>query len=122
MPVNCASNEESCCVAVVCSLRAVQMVCCNALVWTDEREEQKVLVTRSDPVAGNTVVTEETAMQRMLLTGTAAGKRYMERMWWTKLWQAMPCVEKCKSRDTARGLGRWLPSASSRRISVRRRP
>jgi hypothetical protein len=92
------------------------MVCCNALVWTYEREEQKVLVTRSDPVAGNTVVTEETAMQRMLLTGTAAEKRYMERMWWTKL--------KCKSHDTARGLGRWstLPSASARRISLRRRP
>ncbi len=61
------------------------MVHCNAMAWTDEREELKVLVTRSDPVAGTTVVMEEKTMQHMLLTRTAAEKRYMVRKWWTKL-------------------------------------
>jgi hypothetical protein len=44
----------------------------NAMAWTDEREGLKVFVTRSDPVAGTTVVTEKKVILRMLLTGTAA--------------------------------------------------
>jgi hypothetical protein len=60
------------------------MVLCNVMAWTDETEGLTVLVTRSDPVAG-TVTTEEKAMPRMPLMGTAAQKCYMERKWWMKL-------------------------------------
>ncbi len=39
------------------------MARCNAMAWTDETEGRlKVLVTRSDPVAGATAVTEEQAI------------------------------------------------------------
>ncbi len=47
-----------------------------------------------------TVMTEEKAMQHMLLTGTATEKRYMESKWWTK----MPRVEQRKSRYAARAV------------------
>ncbi len=55
------------------------------MAWTDETEEDgallKVLVTLSDPVTGTTVVTEEEAIQRLPLTGTATKRRYMEHKW-----------------------------------------
>jgi hypothetical protein len=51
----------------------------NAMAWTDETEEEgvqlKVLVTRSDPVAGRPVVTEEQAIPRAPQTVTAADRR-----------------------------------------------
>jgi hypothetical protein len=56
------------------------MVCCNAMAWTDETEEGgglKVLATCSDPVAGTTVATEELAIPRKRLTGTATKRRYI---------------------------------------------
>jgi hypothetical protein len=64
------------------------MVRCNAIARTDETEEGgrlKVLVTRSDPVAGTTVVTEKQVTPRSRLTGTAAERRYMERKWCERL-------------------------------------
>jgi hypothetical protein len=81
------------------------MVRCNATAWTDETEEGgrlKVLVTRSDPVAGTTVVTEEQVTPRARLTGTAAVRRYMEGKWCERLWQAMPRVHMRKNRLTTR--------------------
>ncbi len=60
----------------------VQMVLCNAMVWTDETEGQlKVLVTRHDPVTDTWTVTEEQAVPRARFTGTVAKKRSMERKW-----------------------------------------
>ena len=53
----------------------------------------KVLVTRSDPVAGTAAMTEEQAVPRARFTGTTAEKRFMERKWCEKLWQAMQRVE-----------------------------
>ncbi len=76
------------------------MVCCNTMVWTDETVDGllKVLVTCSDPVIGAAVTTAEQTMQRMALTGTPAKRRYTERKWWERLWQAMLRVQKRKSR------------------------
>jgi hypothetical protein len=51
---------------------------------TDEKEELKVLVSRSDSAdegAALTVVTEEKVVPRLPLTGNTAEKRYMEREW-----------------------------------------
>jgi hypothetical protein len=59
------------------------MVRCNAMAWTEEEKERKVLLTgegaqgapdacRPGPVADTTVVTEEEAMPRLPLTGTGA--------------------------------------------------
>jgi hypothetical protein len=64
----------------------------------------KVLVTRSDPVAGTEVTMEEQAMSA--LAGTPAGRRDMEHKWWERLWQAMPRVQKRKSSSTARAVER----------------
>jgi hypothetical protein len=64
------------------------------------------LVTRSDRVTGTAVTTAEQMMQRMALTGTSAERRYMERKWWERLWQAMPRVQKRKSSATARTVER----------------
>jgi hypothetical protein len=86
----------------------VAMVRCNAMAWTDEAEGRlKVLVTRSDPVAG-TMMVEEQAVPRARFTGTAraAEKRFMELKWYEKLWQAMSRVEKHKSIITNRAVER----------------
>ncbi len=61
MPVHNSTSEqeESGCAAAISS-RAVPMVRCNAMAWTDEREGLKVLATRSDipwALAGTKVVT-----------------------------------------------------------------
>jgi hypothetical protein len=77
------------------------MVLCNAMAWTNEtKERMKVLVTRSDPVAGTEVTTEEQLTPSMALAGTPAERLYMERKWWERLWQAMQRVQKGKSRST----------------------
>jgi hypothetical protein len=80
----------------------MELVRCNAMAWTDETEDGeallRVLVTRHDPVAGTTVVMEEETMQRAPLTGTAAERRYMERKWCERLWQAMQRVQMRKNR------------------------
>ncbi len=81
--------------------RVVQMMCCKVMAWTDERAELKVLVRSSEPIVSTTVVTEEKEVQRMLLTGTAAEKRYMEREWWARLWQTM---QRVQNRETARAM------------------
>jgi hypothetical protein len=101
------------------------LVRCNAMALTDETEEEgallKVLVTRSDPVADTTVVTEEEAIPPAPLTGTAAERHYMERKichkWCERLWQAMLRVQMRKNRLTIRAVER----ASARRTSTRRR-
>jgi hypothetical protein len=55
--------------AISSSSRAVPMVRCNTMPWTDETEGQmKVLVTRSDPVTGTAVTTEGQVMPLMALT------------------------------------------------------
>jgi hypothetical protein len=86
------------------------MVRCNAMAWTDVTEEGaqllKVLVTRSDPVAGTMTVTEELSVPRARFTGTAAEQRFMELKWCEKLWRAMSRVEKRKSITTARPVER----------------
>ncbi len=111
--------------AVSSSSRALLlMVSCNSMVWVDETEGQtKVLVTSSDPVTGTAVTTEEQVMQRMALSGMPAKRRYMESKWWEGLWQAMQRLQKSKAARVAALLGRWSvqPSASARRMSVRRR-
>jgi hypothetical protein len=64
-------------------------------------------VTRSDPVAGTTVaVTEEQAIPRARLTGTAAERRYMVRKWCKRLWQTMPRVQMRRNRLTVRAVER----------------
>ncbi len=65
-----------------------------------------MLVTRSDQVAGTMAVTDEQAVLRAPLTGTAAERRYMERKWCDELWQAMPRVQKRKSSNTTRAVER----------------
>ncbi len=60
------SGGTACC-AMGSSHPHMHMVRCNAMAWTDEKEEGgrlKVLVTSSDPVAGTTVVTEKKAIPR----------------------------------------------------------
>jgi hypothetical protein len=86
----------------------VPMVRCNAMAWTDEMEGRllKVLVTRSDPIAGTVTVTEERSVPRVRFTGTTAEKCFMECKWCEKLWQAMSRVEKRKSITTARAVER----------------
>jgi hypothetical protein len=85
----------------------VPMVCCNAMAWTDETEGRlRVLVTRSDPVAGTRMVEEQAVVPRARFTGTAAEKRFMERKWYEKVWHAMSRVEKRKSITTARAVER----------------
>jgi hypothetical protein len=68
------------------------------------REELKVLVTSSDPVAG----TGGEGGGAHAADGTATEERYMERCmerkWWTK--QAVQRVEERKSRNTARAVER----------------
>ncbi len=77
------------------------------MAWTDETEERlKVLVTRSDPVAGTVSMTEERAVPRARFTGITAEKRNMERKWCEKLRQAMSRVEKRRSIATARAVER----------------
>jgi hypothetical protein len=69
----------------------MQMVCCNAMSWTDEEVGRlRVLVTRRNLVTGATTVTEDQTVQRAHFTGSVAEKRFMERWWCEKLWQAMP--------------------------------
>jgi hypothetical protein len=106
IPVDSASQtEESSCAAVVS--RAVPMVSCNTMAWTDKREELNVLVMNSnDPVAYITKVTEEKTMLHMLLMGTSTENSYMEFKWWTKLWKVMQSVEKLKSREIERAVER----------------
>ncbi len=86
------------------------MVRCNAMAWTDEMEDGgallRMLVTRHDPVAGRTVLTEEETMQRAPLTGTAAEKRYIERKLCERLWQAMLRVQMRKNRQAMRTVER----------------
>ncbi len=85
----------------------VPMVRCNAMAWTDETEGRlKVLVTRSDPVAGTAAMTEDRAMLRARFTGTTAEKRFMECKWCEKLRQAMSRVEERRSIATARAVER----------------
>jgi hypothetical protein len=82
MPVDddarrCSSNNShgAACSTMGCSHPHLLMVCCNVMVWTDETEEGallKVLVTRSDPVAGTMAVTEEQVILCAPLTGAAA--------------------------------------------------
>ena len=69
------------------------------MAWTHETEEGrlKVLVTRSDPVAGTIAVTEEQAIPRAPLTGTTAERRYIERKWRKRLWKTMPRVQMRKN-------------------------
>jgi hypothetical protein len=60
----CSSNnsDDTACSTMGCSHPHMPMVRCNAMAWTDETEERallKVLVTRSDPVAGTIAVTDE---------------------------------------------------------------
>ncbi len=87
------NSDGAACSAMGCSHPHMPLVRCNAMAWTDETEEEgarlKVLVTRSDPVEGTTVVTEEEAIPRARLTGTATERRYMDRKWCERLWQAM---------------------------------
>ncbi len=64
----------------------------------------RVLVTRRDLVTGAVTVTEEQAAPRVHFTGTVAEKRFMERKWCKKLWQAMSRVEKRKSITTSRAM------------------
>jgi hypothetical protein len=77
--------------AMGCSLPHMPLVRCNAMAWTDETEDGgallRVLVTRHDPVAGTTVVTERETMPLAPLTGTANEKRYMARKWCERLWR-----------------------------------
>jgi hypothetical protein len=78
------NSDGAACSTMGCSHPHMQLVRCNAMAWTDETEEGaqlKVLVTRSDPVEGTMAVTEEEAIPRSALTGTAAERRYMERKW-----------------------------------------
>ncbi len=82
------------------------MVRCNAMAWTEEEGLLKIVVMRSDPIAGTLAVTEEQAVPRAPLTGTAAERRVMECKWCEKLWQAMPRVEKRKSSTTERAVER----------------
>jgi hypothetical protein len=99
MPVD---NDASSGAASVSSNYHMPMVHCNEMAWTDETEEGllKVLVTRRNPDTGAAVTTAEQTMPRMALTGKPAERRYKERKWWKRLWQAMPRVQKRKSCST----------------------
>jgi hypothetical protein len=104
-PVDSESAAASASVSI--TYMPMPMVRCNAMAWTDETEGRlKVLVTRSDPVAGTVAMMEEQAVPRARFTGTTAEKRFMERKWCEKLWQAMSRVEKRRSIATARAVER----------------
>jgi hypothetical protein len=103
MPVDddasCSSSGGAAAGVMGSSHPHMQMVHCN----TEEGGLLKVLVTRSDPtMVGTTVMTEEQAIPRAPLTGTAAERHYMEHKWCEKLWQAMQRVQRSKNRHTTR--------------------
>jgi hypothetical protein len=74
------SNNRSgaACSSMGCSHPHMPMVHCNAMAWTDATEEGarlNVLVTRSDPVAGTTAVTEEQAIRATKFKTSKSRKR-----------------------------------------------
>jgi hypothetical protein len=57
-------------------------------------------------VCSTTMVTDEQAIPRERLAGTAAERRYMERKWCERLWQTMQRVRMHSNRLTTRAVER----------------